>query len=210
MSDITALASAIYRKTGLVTYSGAGFTLFKESNTVNYTLEYFQKALFSKDHIVVEPSRLYSDKRTVDEVRKNEEYWVMNEGEAQGTSIGGNLITMNMLQGSDFMPDLLGSILFIEDNEKESNRAFANHLQAIINQPNFFGVQGLVIGRFQDGTQMNRELLNKILKSKPELQHMPIIANVDFGHTVPMITFPIGGEVRIKATSDASLEILVH
>ncbi|MEK7625562.1 MAG: hypothetical protein AAB467_04430 [Patescibacteria group bacterium] len=134
----------------------------------------------------------------------------MNEGEAQGTSIGGNLITMNMLQGSDFMPDLLGSILFIEDNEKESNRAFANHLQAIINQPNFFGVQGLVIGRFQDGTQMNRELLNKILKSKPELQHMPIIANVDFGHTVPMITFPIGGEVRIKATSDASLEILVH
>jgi hypothetical protein len=30
---------------------------------------------------------------------------------------------------------------------------------------------------------------------------MPVIANVDFGHTDPKITFPIGGEIQIKAVS---------
>ncbi|MFA4845441.1 MAG: S66 peptidase family protein [Patescibacteria group bacterium] len=210
MSDITALTNAIYKKTGLVTYSGPGFTLFKESATLEYTLEYFRKALFAEESIIIESAQQYSDKRIADEIRKNEGYWVMNPGESQGTAIGGNLITMNMLQGSEFMPDLSGCILFIEDNDKESNRAFANHLQAIINQPNFPGVQGLVIGRFQDGTQMTRELLEKILATKPELRHMPIVANVDFGHTVPMITFPIGGKVALKVTSAASLEILTH
>lgn len=210
MSDITALTNAIYKKTGIVTYSGPGFTLFKESSTVKYTLEYFQRALFSDEPIVLEPSQLYSDKRAIDEVRNNEGYWIMNPGESQGTIIGGNLITMNMLQGSEFMPDLSGCILFVEDNDKESNRAFANHLQAIVNQPNFSGVKGLVIGRFQDGTQMTRELLGKILATKPELRRMPIVANVDFGHTVPMITFPIGGKAVLKVDSVASLEITTH
>ncbi|MEK7632759.1 MAG: S66 peptidase family protein [Patescibacteria group bacterium] len=210
MSDITALTNAMLKKTGLVTYSGPGFTLFKESTTVGYTLEYFRKALFSEEPIVVEPSLQYSDKRGTDDVRKNEGFWAMNPGEAQGILIGGNLITMNMLQGSEFMPDLSGSILCIEDNDKESNRAFANHLQSIINQPNFSGVQGIIIGRFQNGTQMSRELLGKILETKPELRRMPIIANVDFGHTVPTMTFPIGGKAVLKASSASSLEILTH
>lgn len=210
MSDITALTNAIYKKTGLVTYSGPGFTLFKESATIEYTLDYFQKALFSAEPIIIKPAQQYSDKRTTNETRQNEGHWIINQGESRGIAIGGNLITMNMLQGSEFMPDLAGCILFIEDNDKESNRAFANHLQAIINQSNFLGVVGLVIGRFQDGTQMTRELLEKILATKLELRQIPIVANVDLGHTVPMITFPIGGQVMLKVTSTAIMEIITH
>ncbi len=39
--------------------------------------------------------------------------------------------------------------------------------------------------------------------AKPELQGLPIVANVDFGHTNPMITFPVGGtcEITVSATS---------
>ncbi|MDO8668308.1 MAG: LD-carboxypeptidase, partial [bacterium] len=46
---------------------------------------------------------------------------------------------------------------------------------------------------------------------KLELKAIPIIANVDFGHTTPRITFPIGGVVEIEAGDDSSLiRILKH
>ena len=40
-------------------------------------------------------------------------------------------------------------------------------------------------------------MLINIIKSKKQLDNIPIIANVDFGHTTPIITFPIGGRVKI-------------
>jgi len=58
---------------------------------------------------------------------------------------------------------------------------------------------------------MTKELLEKIIKTKKELNRIPIIANVDFGHTTPLITFPIGGKVRIFARSNRiKLEIIEH
>jgi muramoyltetrapeptide carboxypeptidase len=46
----------------------------------------------------------------------------------------------------------------------------------------------------------------------PQLSRVPVIANVDFGHTDPMITFPIGGTVEISAETDApsSIRIVRH
>jgi muramoyltetrapeptide carboxypeptidase LdcA involved in peptidoglycan recycling len=56
-----------------------------------------------------------------------------------------------------------------------------------------------VIGRFQNVSKMTNEKLTKIIKTKAELKNIPVIANVDFGHTSPIITFPIGGEVCMDA-----------
>jgi len=40
---------------------------------------------------------------------------------------------------------------------------------------------------------------------------MPIIANVDFGHTYPKITFPIGGEANlIVEERKVKLELTKH
>jgi muramoyltetrapeptide carboxypeptidase LdcA involved in peptidoglycan recycling len=48
-----------------------------------------------------------------------------------------------------------------------------------------------------------------IVKTKKELNNIPIIANADFGHTTPIFTFPIGGKVKIEATlNSATIEIL--
>lgn len=41
--------------------------------------------------------------------------------------------------------------------------------------------------------------LKNIIKSKSELDQLPVIVNADFGHTEPKITFPIGGNVEISA-----------
>lgn len=211
LSDITSLANAITTKTGLVTYSGPHFTLFGAEKQVNYTIDYFKKCFFTDDVIKLESSALYCNARWDEEEMVSDGFWVINNGQAEGKIIGGNLITLNMLQGSEYMPDLAGTIIFIEDNKKENIRAVQNHLQALINQPNFDKVRGIVIGRFQLETKMTKELLIKIIKTKKELDNIPIVANVDFGHTTPMITFPIGGTMNILAEGNmATLEILRH
>jgi muramoyltetrapeptide carboxypeptidase LdcA involved in peptidoglycan recycling len=72
-------------------------------------------------------------------------------------------------------------------------------------------VRGLVIGRFQRRTEMTRELLAQIVATKPELAGLPVIANVDFGHTTPMTTFPIGGTVEVRADQGGpSVTIVSH
>lgn len=58
---------------------------------------------------------------------------------------------------------------------------------------------------------MTKELLRKIINTKKELQNIPIIANVDFGHTTPITTMPIGGSLEISATTDnAKIRIIEH
>jgi muramoyltetrapeptide carboxypeptidase LdcA involved in peptidoglycan recycling len=60
-----------------------------------------------------------------------------------------------------------------------------------------------VIGRFQKATGMTRDLLAQVVGSKPELAGLPVIANVDFGHTTPIVTFPVGGTVEVRAERGA-------
>lgn len=43
------------------------------------------------------------------------------------------------------------------------------------------------------------KLLTTIIHSKEELSDIPVIADVDFGHTSPMITFPVGGQASLRA-----------
>ena len=128
----------------------------------------------------------------------------MQEGSAEGYAVGGNLITLNLLQGTEYYPSLKDKIVFVEDNDKEIFRAFENHLQSLILQKDFNTIRGLIIGRFQKESRLTRELLQKIIDTKKELKNVPIIANVDFGHTVPMITLPVGGYIEMKIRKDNS------
>ncbi len=193
LSDITSLANAIHTKTGLVTYSGPHFTVFGSDKAIDYTVDYFKQCFFTDELINIRASKHFCNDRWDGEEIPNDGMWIINRGEAKGKVLGGNMITFNLLQGSEYFPDISDSIIFVEDNVKESIRAFENHLQSLIHQPNFSKVIGLVIGRFQEGTGMTKELLTQIVQTKKELTNLPVIANVDFGHTVPMITFPIGG-----------------
>jgi len=57
---------------------------------------------------------------------------------------------------------------------------------------------------------MNLEKLKYIIESKEELKNLPIIANADFGHTNPLITFPIGGTAKLKVDDKVEFIILEH
>ncbi|WP_442602424.1 S66 family peptidase [Paenibacillus sp. KN14-4R] len=212
-SDITALSNAIYTKTGLITYSGPHFSTFAMLHGNEYTIEYFKKMMMCDEIININHSNRWSDDLWfLDQENRsfinNDGPYAINDGEAQGTIIGGNQCTLNLLQGTEFMPSLINSILFIEDDYEAHPQTFDRDLQSLIHQPMFEGVKGIVIGRFQKSVNMNKELLRKIIKSKRELDNIPVIADVDFGHTSPLITFPIGGQVTIKAYNK-TIEIII-
>jgi muramoyltetrapeptide carboxypeptidase len=212
-SDITALQNAIYTKTGLVTYSGPLYSTFGQKLYFDYTLEYFKKCVCDDKGFDVAPSESWSnDGWLVDQAKRqlleNEGWWVINEGVAEGTIIGGNICTFNLLQGTEYLPDISDSILFIEDDRESKLVHFTRDLQSLIHLPHFDKVKGIVIGRFESPSAVTRDHLIQTIKTKKELAHIPILANVDFGHTEPMITFPIGGKAQLTVShAKSSLKI---
>jgi len=181
-----------------------------------YTLEYFKKCLFSSEPFNIKPSKECSDDAWYKDQEnrkfiKNKGYWIINPGKAEGTIIGGNLCTLNLLQGTEFMPSLKDSILLIEDDSESKAQHFDRDLQSLIHQPGFERVKGLIIGRFEKESEVTENLLIQIIKTKKELDKIPVIANVDFGHTTPICTFPIGGEIILVADQKkVKLKIIKH
>ena len=218
-SDITALQNAIYSKTGLVTYSGVHFSSFAMQKCFEYCLKYFRKIFFDKSIIDIKPSDFWSDDawfldqedRTF---HKNNGYVVLNVGEAEGNIIGGNLCTFQLLHGTEYMPSLENKILFLEDDAAAGENCvveFDRNLQSLIHQPHFETVKAIVIGRFETKFGMDLKKLKLLINSKQELKNIPIIANADFGHTMPMFTFPIGGKCKIKASDHSvGIELINH
>lgn len=213
-SDITALLNAIYAKTGLVTFSGPHYSSMGIKKGYEYTLENLQKMIMGEGKNQVEPSEEWSDDLWfLDQENrnfiKNDGWWVINSGNAEGKIIGGNLGTFNLLLGTPYRPAFeADTILFIEDcfTSAGDAGAFDRHLQALMYQEDFKNVTGIAIGRFQKASEVTREKLEFIL-DKPELKNLPIIANVDFGHTTPLLTFPIGGTARISSDNGILIQI---
>lgn len=217
-SDITAIQNAIFAKTGLVTYSGPHFSSFGMLRGLEFTEDYFKKCLFDKSPYGLIPSELWSDDLWFLEQDKrsfsaNMGLQILREGVAEGVLIGGNLSTFGLLRGSKFIPKLNGAILFLEEDDilgEDSAVEFDRNLQALILSNDFEQVRGVVIGRFSRSCKISFNILKKIISSKPELFDIPIIANADFGHTTPSVTFPIGGNVKINTQSSNCIVIDKH
>ena len=203
-SDITALNLSIFQKTGLVTYSGPHFSSFGMKHGFEYTMDSFLQAVTNDAPYEVAPSEFWSDDpwyldQEDRQFHEQKEYLVLQEGNAEGTLIGGNLCTLNLLQGTEFMPSLKGSILFIEDDYESHALTFDRDLQSVLHLPGAEDIQAILIGRFQKDSQVTEEALRKIISSKREISHIPVIANVNFGHVSPIATIPIGGKATIEA-----------
>ena len=215
-SDITALNNAIYTKTGLITYSGPHYSTFGQKLYFDYTLDYFKKCLFSNEPFEIKASDNWSDDawyKDQDDRKliKNPGWLVINEGEAQGTILGANLCTFNLLQGTEYFPDLTDSVLFLEDDEESAPHDFDRDLQSLVHLPDFPKIKGLVIGRFQKASKMTDDLLTQIIKTKKELDNIPVVANIDFGHSDPKITFPIGGTCKLSISENSqNLQMIEH
>lgn len=202
--DITALNVAIYTKTGLITYSGPHFSTFGMKYDFDYTLTSFLSAVTNDAPYEIAPSPFWNDEpwhieKENRKLNKQDSYLVMNEGEAEGTLIGGNLSALQALQGTEFFPSLKDAVLFIEDDGESHPHKFERALQSLLLLPEAGQIKALLIGRFQTASHMTEEALKMIISSKKELREIPVIANVNFGHTHPMATLPVGAKAEVAA-----------
>ncbi len=217
-SDITALSNAIYAKTKLITYYGPHFSSLGMKKGIDYTLDYLKKCFFSSSPYELNPADNWSDDEWyLDQedrkFHKNEGYTVINEGSATGTLLGGNLCTFNLLQGTEYFPNIKDSILLMEEDNllgSSSLVEFDRNLQSVIDCKYFSKVKGILIGRFQIESNISIDQLKKVIRTKKELANIPVIANMDFGHTTPIVTLPIGGSVKIEAKKGNAQILIVN
>lgn len=219
-SDITCLCHAITAKTDVVTYSGPHFSSFGMLYGFDYTLNYFKKCLIENTPYQVTPTKEFSnDEWFMNQEKRiftpNSGFWLINKGNGnvfEGKLVGGHIRCLSSLQGTEFWPSLKNTILFLEEDEETNAVLFDRLLQSLIHQADFKYVKALVIGRFKPESRINRDLLEQIIHTKEALKEIPVIANFDIGHSTPIITYPIGGQISIKIQKDNSLiiEILKH
>lgn len=212
-SDITALHLAIHAKTGHITYYGPHYSNFGDVEGADYSVESFLQTTTTADPFEVSPSRSWSEDAwflpapVPRHFPPNPGPRVLQPGKAEGVLLGGNLCTVNLLQGTEYLPDLAGALVFVEDvGEAATPPYFDRNLQSLLHQKGGDQIAGLLIGRFQSQANMTDSLLEKIVASKPELEGIPVVSGFDFGHTTPMMTLPMGGRGSVEA-ADTSVRL---
>lgn len=204
-SDINCLQNAITVRTGLVTYSGPHWSTFGMRDDAKQTIEWFRNVLMSEDSAIVKPTDWFTDDywfSNQDARRKltTDGWWILQDGVAQGRVFGGNLSSFRLLQGTLYMPELRGAILCAETEAPVDFGYFKRELVSLLQTPAASEIAGLMIGRFQVNSSVSREDLEFLLNILDLPPHIPVLANVEFGHTNPLLTLPIGGEIKMEAT----------
>ncbi len=188
-SDITALQLAIFRRTGLVTFSGPMVAV----EMANGILPQTEAALW----------RVLTDAETAVEFAPLQassfESW--NLREARGPLLGGCLSLVAAVLGTPFAPDFTGAVLLLEDVGEAPYR-IDGYLAALKNAGVLESIAAAVIGRFEDCVPEEGKPsleLREVLEDYFLPLNIPVLLNIDYGHGKLKHTFPIGLPVRIDA-----------
>jgi muramoyltetrapeptide carboxypeptidase LdcA involved in peptidoglycan recycling len=128
---------------------------------------------------------------------------LQGKGVVEGVLIGGCVETIDSLRGTCLWPSLnkwLGKILFLEISEPDTTPSkFATFLRCLGAIGILHKISGLLFGRIRNRESF--ELYDKVLIETfyhdLGLNNLPIVTRMDFGHTEPMMTIPIGMNARI-------------
>lgn len=208
-SDITVLLNAIYAKTGNVGYLGPNFSTIGRMLQWQYTLEKFN-AVINKPPIQLMQSKYcgeHGSKR-----RKTTPWKTLQTGTARATVIGGNLGSLYLLQGTPYMPSFNKPFIFLLEDDDEAGvytaREVSRRLESLLQLPHFReNLRGLIVGRFPKSSRVLERDIVSIVASK-KLTNIPIVYNIDFGHTLPMLTLPIGGSLELIAAKEVTISLL--
>ncbi len=190
MSDPSILGNAIYARTGMLTLHGpSGYDFFQPD--VNAATE----AAFWR--IVTGP---------VSGTEVRGEPWRVVRGAGvtvTGSVVGGHLGTIRALVGTPWMPDLDGAILILEEVFAPwvTIDAGLTHLRLA---GVFDRIAALVVGVPEDcprddapDTKWDEMILRCTGSS------VPVVTNVEFGHTARKIPLPIGGRITLDLAAEA-------
>lgn len=205
-SDTTALQIGLYSKIGLVTFSGPAGITYGKPVVPEFTWGHFEKVVMNPDvPLKLGTSREYSDNPWYIDPDKqmrfepNQGWRIFRKGRAEGAIVAGNLGTMLLLAGTEYWPDLRGKILFVEDDEAESTKTMDRKYTQLRHMGVYEQISGMVVGRFhRDVKFRDDDSLGMILGDALRGYDFPVITGVDFGHTDPLVTLPIGIKCRVN------------
>ncbi len=191
-SDITALNTAIYQKTGLITFHGpVGISSFND-----FTMEAF-------DNVLMLPHEHYQfsyerEKNTEDNTEFD--YYTLIGGKAKGKLLGGNLSVLNSMIGTEFEPDFEDKIAYIEEIDERTYKV-DKMLTHLVQATNLRKAKGIALGIFkgcdhdEEPTFTLKQTLELVLKPL----NMPIVYGLPFGHVANKMTLPTGIKVKLNA-----------
>lgn len=124
-------------------------------------------------------------------------------GRCQGPLVPANLTVLTTLLGTDYLPDLRGAILVLEDVNEPSYR-----IDRCLTQLRQAGVlaslAGCLFGAFA-GTE-DPEWLPDVLADAAASVPGPVAKGVPFGHCFPSLSLPVGRPAQLAAAdADATL-----
>lgn len=131
--------------------------------------------------------------------------WKFGKGNAQGELFGGCIEVLNFINGTEFWPEKSfwkNKILFIETSEEKPSPDYVKYtlrnfgVQGILDN-----IGGLLVGRARDYSEEDKNELVEVIElvlRKEFGREIPVISNMDFGHTDPQIILPLG----VKASID--------
>lgn len=222
-SDVTSLLLAINQKCGFPTFYGPNLvTSFAHKDFYQkYALDTFLNVIDHTEPYIIEKPQFYTDestdwytdKESFNENLRNEreipnEWKTVIPGKARGRLIGGNTDNFSLLYGNQYCSQIQnGDILFLENINEEAD-FFERCISSLYTYGVFDKISGLILGKpkgYKDigSGKSELDILFEII-GKPKF---PILADVDCGHTVPIITFPIGAEIEID-TDKKDIKIL--
>jgi muramoyltetrapeptide carboxypeptidase len=212
-SDVTVLNVAIWERTGLITFNGPALMveLAEYPKVFDYTERHMLETLCSAEPVgEIEPSGWWTEefldwgeKEDLTRARTGQasDGWAwLKGGSAEGVLVGGCLESMQHLRGTPYWPELDGAILFLETSEeKPSPERVDGILMDYENMGAFGRIRGLLFGRPMFYEPEEREQLREVIQERTAGYDFPIIADMDFGHTSPMFTLPVGCRASIDA-----------
>ena len=132
-------------------------------------------------------------------------HWLQGNTIIRGELFGGCIEIMAMMRGSQFWPKpnfFKNKIIFFETSEEKPSPEYIKYelrnwgIQGIFDQ-----IKGIMIGRtrgytLEETSKLEQYVIDVIAKEfgHPEI---PIISNMDFGHTEPQIILPLGVKAEI-------------
>ncbi|MBN2891135.1 MAG: LD-carboxypeptidase [Bacteroidales bacterium] len=178
-SDITALQSAFFVKTGLVTFHG----IVAASEFTEYVLEQINDLIVNPVENYVLPARNMK---------------ILNEGKAEGKIVGGNLSLLTSLIGTEYLYSFQNNIVFIEEIA-ETPYKIDRMLNHLLMATDLKKASAIVFGKFHrceaehhDSLPEESFTIEEIIKQYFSDFKIPVVYNINFGHIKDGLIFPIG------------------
>ncbi|RAL14150.1 S66 peptidase family protein [Aspergillus homomorphus CBS 101889] len=229
-SDTTFLHYALESRAGLRTFYGPSvLTDFADvGGPLPFTVEHFLHVLTNPGKVVgplprsqrcaVEHNPFQFGENASMEVREmgvSPPWRWVRRGRAEGRLYGGTVHIVERLQGTVYAPDSwAGRVLLLESAMGGDSlhlpyalSRFRGNLVDLALSGVLGQISGLVIGRgykYDAGMQdelakVIEEVLDVVVGRKDEV---PVLMNVDVGHTSPFLTLPFGARVRLDSEAD--------